>query len=278
MATEILRRRDNMNIEEIMEIALNLSGQKEIPYDSEIYVHGENIKRVLFGIDISTSELILAQKMKCDCVIAHHPLGNNAVLNFYKVIDKHAEIMIKNGIPEEKAYKSIENLKQRLKIANHSRNYTHLPLIAEKMKMPLMNIHNPLDEIGRRIMQETVDKAKPERVKDVVDALYTLPEFQRALTEIEIVIGDEEGDAKKTVIAHGAGTNGGYDIAKTYFEYGFCVVYIHINMNDYLKLKKEKGNLIVSGHIASDSVGINPFIKALEEEGIEVVRISGIYC
>jgi len=146
------------------------------------------------------------------------------------------------------------------------------------MKMPLMNIHNPLDEIGRRIMQETVDKAKPERVKDVVDALYTLPEFQRALTEIEIVIGDEEGDAKKTVIAHGAGTNGGYDIAKTYFEYGFCVVYIHINMNDYLKLKKEKGNLIVSGHIASDSVGINPFIKALEEEGIEVVRISGIYC
>jgi len=278
MATEILRRRDNMNTEEIMEIALNLSGQKEIPYDSEIYVHGENIKRVLFGIDISTSELILAQKMKCDCVIAHHPLGNNAVLNFYKVIDKHAEIMIKNGIPEEKAYKSIENLKQRLKIANHSRNYTHLPSIAEKMKMPLMNIHNPLDEIGRRIMQETVDKAKPERVKDVVDALYTLPEFQRALTEIEIVIGDEEGDAKKTVIAHGAGTNGGYDIAKTYFEYGFCVVYIHINMNDYLKLKKEKGNLIVSGHIASDSVGINPFIKALEEEGIEVVRISGIYC
>lgn len=278
MATEILRRRDNMNTEEIMEIALNLSGQKEIPYDSEIYVHGENIKRVLFGIDISTSELILAQKMKCDCVIAHHPLGNNAVLNFYKVIDKHAEIMIKNGIPEEKAYKSIENLKQSLKIANHSRNYTHLPSIAEKMKMPLMNIHNPLDEIGRRIMQETVDKAKPERVKDVVDALYTLPEFQRALTEIEIVIGDEEGDAKKTVIAHGAGTNGGYDIAKTYFEYGFCVVYIHINMNDYLKLKKEKGNLIVSGHIASDSVGINPFIKALEEEGIEVVRISGIYC
>lgn len=267
-----------MNTEEIMEIALNLSGQKEIPYDSEIYVHGENIKRVLFGIDISTSELILAQKMKCDCVIAHHPLGNNAVLNFYKVIDKHAEIMIKNGIPEEKAYKSIENLKQSLKIANHSRNYTHLPSIAEKMKMPLMNIHNPLDEIGRRIMQETVDKAKPERVKDVVDALYTLPEFQRALTEIEIVIGDEEGDAKKTVIAHGAGTNGGYDIAKTYFEYGFCVVYIHINMNDYLKLKKEKGNLIVSGHIASDSVGINPFIKALEEEGIEVVRISGIYC
>jgi len=144
--------------------------------------------------------------------------------------------------------------------------------------MTLMNIHNPLDEIGRRIMQETVNNAKPEKVKDVADALYTLPEFQKALTEIEIVIGSEEGDARKTVVAHGAGTNGGYDIAKTYFEYGFCVVYIHIGVADYLKLKNEKGNLIVSGHIASDSVGINPFIKALEKEGIEVIKISGVYC
>ena len=39
MGMETLRRRDNMNTEEIMEIALNLSEQKEIPYDSEIYVH-----------------------------------------------------------------------------------------------------------------------------------------------------------------------------------------------------------------------------------------------
>lgn len=267
-----------MNTEEIMETALTLAGQRRIPEDSEIYIPGKNIKRVLFGIDITTSELLLAQNLKCDCVIAHHPLGNNAVLNFYKIIDKHADIMIRNGIPKEKAFKSIKNLKNSLKITNHARNYTHIPSIAEKIDMPLMNIHNPLDEIGRRIMQETVDSAVPEKVKDVVDALYTLPEFQKALTKIEAVIGNEEGDARKTVIAHGAGTNGGYDIAKTYFEYGFCVVYIHIKLADYLKLKNERGNLIVSGHIASDSVGINPFIKALEEKDIEVIKIGGIYC
>ena len=267
-----------MNTEEIMGIALKLAGQKKIPEDSEIYLHGENIKRVLFGIDINVSELLLAQKLKCDCVIAHHPLGNNAVLNFYKIIDKHASIMIKNGIPEEKAWKSIESLKNSLKIANHSRNYTHIPSITKKIGMPLMNIHNPLDEIGRRIMQETVNNAKPERVRDVINSLYTLPEFQKALTKIKAVIGSEEGDARKTVVAHGAGTNGGYDIAKTYFEYGFCVVYIHVGVADYLKLKNEKGNLIVSGHIASDSVGINPFIKALEKESIEVIKISGVYC
>ncbi len=266
-----------MNTNKIMELALELANQEEVPADSEIYVTGEDLTRILFGIDISTSELFLAQKYECDCVIAHHPLGNNAVLNFHKVIDKHADIMIKNGIPEKEAYESIKKLKNTLKIKNHARNYTHLPSVAENMGMPLMNIHNPLDEIGRRIMQETIDTAQPENVQDVVDALYTLPEFQDALTEIEIAVGSVDGNASKTVVAHGAGTNGGADVAKTYFKHGCCVVYIHLRPNDYAKLKEEEGSLIVSGHVASDSVGINPFLQALEKENIEIIRISGIY-
>ena len=266
-----------MNTDEIMELALRLAGQKEIPADSEIYFPGKSITRVLFGIDIGTAELLLAQQLNCDCVISHHPLGNNAVIRFHEIIDIHAEIMIRNGVPKDEADASVENLKNTLKITNHARNYTHLPSIAKKMKMPLMNIHNPLDEIGRRIMQETIDNARPERAKDVIEALYTLPEFQKALTKIEPVIGGEGGDARKTVVAHGAGTNGGYKIAKTYFAHGICVVYIHLRPADYAKLKHEEGTLIVSGHITSDSVGINPFIDALKEEGMEVVTISGIY-
>jgi len=37
------------------------------------------------------------------------------------------------------------------------------------------------------------------------------------------------------------------------------MIYIHISPSDLEKLKAEgKGNLIVTGHIASDSLGINP--------------------
>jgi len=32
--------------------------------------------------------------------------------------------------------------------------------------------------------------------------------------------------------------------------------------------------LIITGHIASDSVGINPFIKELENKGINVTTIG----
>jgi len=41
------------------------------------------------------------------------------------------------------------------------------------------------------------------------------------------------------------------------------------------KLRAENmGNLIVTGHIASDSVGINPFIHELEEASISVATVG----
>jgi len=37
-----------------------------------------------------------------------------------------------------------------------------------------------------------------------------------------------------------------------------------------------RGDFIVTGHVASDSVGINPFIDELESWGIEVITYGGI--
>jgi hypothetical protein len=78
------------------------------------------------------------------------------------------------------------------------------------------------------------------------------------------------------VVSHGAGTNGGYEIAKTYFKNGIgTVVYIHVSSGDLARLKADGvGNLVVTGHIASDSVGINPFIRELKKRDILVTSIG----
>ncbi len=78
------------------------------------------------------------------------------------------------------------------------------------------------------------------------------------------------------MVSHGAGTNGGYEIARTYFKHNVgTVVYIHIRSKDLEKLKDEKsGSLIVTGHTASDSVGINPLILELERRNVSVGRIG----
>ncbi len=62
-----------MNTSEIMQLANEMAGFKETPEDSQIYVPGENVKKVLFGIDVGSAELMLAKERGYDLVITHHP-------------------------------------------------------------------------------------------------------------------------------------------------------------------------------------------------------------
>jgi len=74
------------------------------------------------------------------------------------------------------------------------------------------------------------------------------------------------------------GTNGGAKVMQAYFDAGVgTLVLMHIP-EDALKAVKEQGigNVIIAGHMASDSVGINRLIAALETRGLEVIRTGGI--
>jgi len=267
-----------MNTEEIMELALKLAGLKEVPEDSAIYVSGDNIRKILFGIDAGVPELLLAKQLGCDAVFAHHPQGGTATINFHQVFKRHIQQMVAVGVPMGEAEKAVKKRLEELEVGTHARNYGHTVDVAKFLKMPYMNIHAPLDDVGRKMMTEKINSRirKNSKVQDVVSALNELPEFKNAVTEIKIRLGKAENHAGKVVVSHGAGTNGGYEIAKTYFKYGIgTIVYIHIRPGDLEKLKPEKGgNLIVTGHIASDSVGINPLIRELEKRNVSVTRIG----
>ena len=269
-----------MNTKEIMELSLKLAGLKEVPKDSATYVSGDNIRKVLFGIDVGVSELLLAKQLGCDAVIAHHPVGGTAAINFHQVFKRHIQQMVAAGVPLEDAEKVVAKKVEQLEVEAHTRNYAHAMDVAKLLKMPYMNIHTPLDEVGRKIMSEHINSRikKNSKLQEVVSALKELGEFKNAVTEIKIRLGKPENPAGKVVVSHGAGTNGGYEIAKTYFKHGVgTVVYIHISAGDLEKLKAEGvGNLIVTGHIASDSVGINPLIKELKKRNISVTSIGVI--
>jgi putative NIF3 family GTP cyclohydrolase 1 type 2 len=264
--------------QEIMSVALKLAGFESPPTDSGIYVKGENIRKVLFGIDADVPELLLARELGYDAVISHHPKGGSTVVNFHKVFSRHIQQMVKAGVPRDVAEQAVLPKMVDLEVEMHTRNYSHAVDVARLLKMPYMNIHTPLDEVGRRRMSEKIrdETGEDSTVGEIVSTLNTLLEFKSSTTDIMIRLGDEMNPAGKTVVSHGAGTNGGYQIARTYFQYGIgTVIYIHINPADLKKLKADGiGNLIVTGHIASDSVGINPFIIELENRGIHVTRMG----
>lgn len=266
---------------QIMRMALAMVDMEEIPGDSAIYYPGENIKKLLFGIDIGAAELVLAKQAGYDAVVAHHP-PQVAAIPAWQVYLRHREMMIAAGLPPQAADEAVLPRVEAMCSAYQSANHDHYPSLARLLDLPFMNIHCPLDELGRRIMQKTVDDcltaAGDASLGDVAAALKNLPEFQSAATEIEIALGNAHDKAGSVVVAHGALTNGGYAVANAYFQHGIdTVIYIHIPYQDLMRLRQEaRGQLLISGHISSDLVGINPFVEKLRAAGLTVDTISGI--
>ena len=261
-----------------MDMALELANLKTTPSDSAIHIEGRDIRKVLFCLDVGVPELLLAKTLNYDAVIAHHPIGDSAIIAFHEVFKRHIQQLVKAGVPIEAAESAVRKKLLKLEVGNHMRSYRQTIDAAKLLKIPCMNIHTPLDEVGRKIMSERVNAITKNNttLDDVLGLLQSLPEFQKAVTKIKIRVGSTSNLAGKTVVSHGAGTNGGYEIARTYFKHGVnTVIYIHIDPTDLSRLKQENlGNLIVTGHVASDSVGINPFIKKLERDGIRVTSLG----
>jgi len=112
-----------MNTREIMDLALELAGLTEIPADSAILVAGENIKRVLVGVDMGTAEILLAKELKVDLVIGHHPVGGTARTEFPEVMKRQIDKMVSVGIPINKAQKVLAKKIGEVERAGHAANY-----------------------------------------------------------------------------------------------------------------------------------------------------------
>ncbi len=273
-----------LTTDDLMSLALELAGMSSVPADSAIYVPGSGLQRMMIGVDIGPAELLLARQLGVDGVIAHHPAGGPAMLEFPKVLARGIELMVDAGVPEGEARQAIQPLVTRSMLRAQASNFDHAPSIARLLGLPFLNIHLPLDEIGRQTMVESIqryvqDLGREPLVSDVVAALQTIPEIRHAPTRVMVPVGRLDAPAGKIVVYHGAGTNGGAPVAQAFFAHGAgTVVYIHLSPEDAERLRAatETGNVVVSGHIASDLIGINPYIRALEERGLSVFRMSGI--
>jgi putative NIF3 family GTP cyclohydrolase 1 type 2 len=269
-----------LDTQQIMKIALNLAHFNNIPADSEIHVKGRKLRRMLVAIDVGVGELLLAKELNCDGVIAHHPAGGKAQLEGYKVFLRHVEQMKAAGVPAESAKEAVRNKYRILDIQHHPENYDQVPNAAKKLGLPLLTIHSPCDEIGRRMIVQAIKSLDGDAtVRQLVSRIAAFPEFRGAKTKIEVRLGSPNRKAGKVVISHAAYTNGGYDVAKAYFQHGVGTLsYIHISEPDLTKLASENfANLIVLGHIASDWLGINRLLRELERNDIEPVATTDLY-
>jgi putative NIF3 family GTP cyclohydrolase 1 type 2 len=265
-----------VDTEEIMKVGLDLAGWKKMPADSAVHIRGRNIQKVLIAIDVGTAELLLARQLGCDAVIAHHPIGVASV-NFYKVFDRHVDFMIGHGVPKKTAKDAVEKLKERVATRNHADIYSDVVGAAKELGMPLVNIHQPCDEYMRQVILKAIKSGSTKYVSDIVKSISEISEFRRAATRVEVKLGSGKSRAGHWALVVAAGTNGGYHIAKAYMQHGVStVIYLHVDHGELTKLREDglDGNLIVMGHLAGDSIGLNGFADRLEEAGVETVRMG----
>ena len=260
----------------IMKVGLELAGWKKMPADSAVHIKGKNIRKVLIGIDIGTAELMLAKQLECDAVIAHHPIGTAAV-NFYKVFDRHVDYMVEHGVPKKIARTAVEKLKERIETRNHADIYSDVVGAAKALGMPLVNIHQPCDEFMRQVILRAIKAGRTEYVSDIVKSISKIPEFSHAATRVKVRFGNQNNKAGHWSLVVAAGTNGGFSIARAYFQHGIStVIYLHIDYGELIKMREEKlkGNLVVMGHLGGDSIGLNGLADRLENLGVETVKIG----
>ena len=108
----------------------------------------------------------------------------------------------------------------------------------------------------------------------------TIPEVEASLVQPELWLGRPENPVGRWIVQMAAGTNGGAAIYRTYYEHGIdTILAMHIDDAELRKLEHEqpaRANLVITGHMPSDSIGMNRLIRAMEQRGLEVIAGSGV--
>ncbi len=271
-----------MTVDDIMEVALDMAHLQEVPADSGIHVRGDSIKKVLATIDCDIGDLLLARELKCDAVVTHHPEGV-AGLHGWQVIRRQVEQLVECGVPITAAEAAIQRRLQQVELNSHARNYGRVVQAAQLLKLAFLNVHVPCDILTYRLIQEKLapfnEPASRATVADIVSALQEFPEHKAAATVPQIRLGAANRFAGRVAVAMGGYTNGGIDVLRAYFDAGIgTVLMMHFPESDLREAREQRlpGNLIVTGHMASDSIGINVFLDELQRLGLTVVRAGGI--
>ena len=271
-----------MTSEDLMEVALDLAQLTEIPSDSGIHVRGDNIKTVLATVDCDVGDLLLARALNCDAVLTHHPEGT-AALSGWRLIRNQIEQMVECGVPIAQAEAAVQRRLQQVELNSHARNYGRVVQAAQLLKLAFLNVHVPCDLITRRLIMERLalfnDPKSRATVANVVAALQEFPEQRAAATEPQVRLGAPDRFAGRVAVAIGGYTSGGADVLRAYFEAGVgTVLMMHFPETDLREAREQNlaGNLIVTGHMASDSIGINFFLDELQRLGLTVIRAGGI--
>ena len=241
----------------------------------------KKIKKILVGIDIDGEEMLLAKELKdIDLVVSHHPRGE-ALAGLDDVMQLQADVLHMYGVPINIAEKLLRKRMQEVARGVSSVNHNRVVDIARYLNIPLMSIHTPCDNLAARFVDQKIKKDNPFLVGDLINSLNEVPEYREASkmkAGPKIFVGDKENRTGEIVITEmTGGTEGSPEIYEKLAQAGAgTVVGMHISEKHREEAEKANINVVIAGHISSDSIGVNLFLDELEKKGIQILPCSGL--
>lgn len=243
------------------------------------------VKKVLVGIDIEVGELLLADKIRSnqglDLVISHHPEGY-AYAQLYKVMSLQIDLLCKAGVAKEIAQELLEERQREVQRKILPRNHSRAVDAAKLLDLPFMCMHTPADNHVFSYLTRLINKEKPKTTQDIIDILIEIPEYKTAIKEKagpRIIMGAPGRASGKVLIEMTGGTEGSADVYGNLYKTGVrTLVCMHLSEEHFKKVKDANLNVIIAGHISSDTLGLNLLLDNIEKEAKEkltVINCSG---
>ncbi len=173
-----------MNLAGILEWSARLASCDSVPANFQVYVEApQDVRRVLFGIDISVGELLYARDAGYDAVIAHHPAGDHARMDFGHVVRRQVDQMTSRGDPREVAEAAVAERLGPSHRAAHMSNYEAVVGTARLIGLPFCNVHLACDLIGRGLIVDMLRRrdGSDAPISDVLGWFDEFPEMEAAL-------------------------------------------------------------------------------------------------
>jgi putative NIF3 family GTP cyclohydrolase 1 type 2 len=241
------------------------------------------VQSIIVGIDMEVGELVLAdrlrEKRRIDLVLTHHPEGR-ALAKLGDVMGMQADILNAFGVPIATAEgilgPRIGEVSRRLLPVNHTRAVDAARLLG----LPFMCVHTPGDNNVVAHLQGIFDIKKPETVGAVVELLLEIPEYRHSANlgvPPKVVAGAEKNRAGKVLVDMTGGTEGSKEVFEKLSRTDVgTVVCMHLSEEHIKEAEKNHINAVIAGHIASDNIGLNLVLDALEKHGpLEILETSG---
>lgn len=242
------------------------------------------IKNAIAGIDVETPELILVDRLrqkesKIDLCISHHPEGR-ALASLADVMSVHADVWAGFGVPvnigDALIAERMKEVRRSLLPQNHQRPIDS----ARLLDVPFMCVHTPADNLVTDYLNRLLKRAKPRLVRDVIDLLLEQEEYRNAAKRGMgplVLVGDRKNRAGEILVDMTGGTGGPASAIEKLAQAGVGTI-VGMHMGEKLRKEAEKQHIsvVIAGHIASDSIGINLFLDELEKKGVRSVGFSGL--